>query len=321
MSPLVRWLVPVLLVACTQDAPAPDTGTPVAHETSDTDVSYAPDVLEPDMLDPRWLQIGTFNIRWLNDKLLQGEVPRNDIDYAMIADLIQAMDVDLLALQEIDGARALQLLELPDPWRWKVSESGSSVRTAWLYRSDKLSLEHTHEVPLTTSTSSGHRNPFVAEVTSRGSGTRYTVINLHLKPYSDPESVQIRSQQVREIHAWLADARTSRDTPVRSELILVGDMNDTVEGIGEATALGPLLTDDALHHISAGCEGGTWIPGDSLIDHLFIASDLADRVRRKEGACRITDFDRRVPWRNYEGGQDGLQNISDHRPTWFYLQD
>ena len=80
-----------MLVGC-RLAPGPDDGPRL------------PTAIDP--LDPDYLQLGTFNADWLTADLPGDFTLRNEVDLSMMASLITAMDIDLLALQEVDGDEA-----------------------------------------------------------------------------------------------------------------------------------------------------------------------------------------------------------------------
>ena len=94
---LVLLLALGLLVGC-RLAPGPDDGPRL------------PTRIDP--FDPDYLQLGTFNADWLTADLPGDFTLRNEVDLSMMASLITAMDIDLLALQEVDGDEAMEAFQM-----------------------------------------------------------------------------------------------------------------------------------------------------------------------------------------------------------------
>jgi len=332
----LRYLLLLTLLACDRSPPTTsvdpdpsDSGVPSESEDSgdsghSQDSEYDPDVLDPDMVDPRWLQVGTYNAEWLSNAYgpndPSGYVPRNQVDYEQIASLLTSIDVDILAMEELYGSGALHLLNLPRVWEFEVGTTGGSrQRLGLLYRSDKVSVHDVREVHLDANISNGYKDPLVAEVRSLEGGWEITAIVVHMKAFSDAESVDRRAMQIEDLNEWLLTATDPGGDPVIHQAVIIGDLNDTVEGIGYKPTLKPLLDNPDLFFVSEQCSGGTVIGWESRIDHVVFSTRLAPRHRTDDGGCHITRHDDLSPWNDYAGGYNNTQNISDHRPIWTYL--
>ncbi|MCA9539901.1 MAG: endonuclease/exonuclease/phosphatase family protein [Myxococcales bacterium] len=338
-------MIAALIAACTPPAddpastarvaPAYEAGWPFAPIDAappDAAPDAAPDA-EPDaetgdwptpravFTTPGYLQIGTFNIDWLGARFESEFTPRNAVDYAMIARLLVEWDIDVLALQEIEGAAALDLLGLPRHWRAVVGRSGWSQNPAILYRSDRVTLGEPREIHLPDTTASS-KDPLVVEVTPLEGGPMFTLVVVHLHPYGDAESTAYRAAQVAHLHQWLDDGLPGAPPP-RWPVVLAGDFNDSIEGIRRGqTALGPLIDDPRLTFIEDECPDPTELHFNSRIDHVIASAELAPVLRPPPGepACTVIHFDETSPYADYPGGYRDRQTISTHRPVFAWMR-
>ena len=313
---------------------APDADTADAVDTVDDAVTVAdltpetardalPDaepVEPPLIIDTLWhasdtFQIGTFNIDWLFDEYGAEYTPRTETDFEQIAALIRAIDVEVLALQEIDGEGAISRLGLPEPWRAVVGDSGWSQNPALLYRADRVQVHSAQEIILPSSEFPS-KDPFVVEFERLGTGDRWLAIVLHFHPFTDGEAVAARRTQAAELVVWIDEAVDDEGEPWVDRMIVMGDLNDTREGIsrGYGTAILSLLDHPDLTVATDVCDGGTTLGYESRIDHILVGARIADAWSDAGGECRIVRHDEISPWSDYEGGWDEEQNVSTHRP-------
>ncbi len=273
--------------------------------------------LRVDPLDPAYLQVGTFNIDWLTADLPGEYTPRNEADLAMISSLIQSMDVDVLALQEIDGPEALTALALPPEWAFAVGTTGWSQNVALLYRQDRVTVSDVREVALPVNDFPS-KDPLVADVVVRDGDLAFTLVALHLNPYVDWSEARFRAEQVRDVVAWLTGDGTSE--PPGLPVVVAGDLNDTRQGLNASwDALQPL--EDLLAFATADTERYTNIPFRSQIDHVALAPGLE---ARRAGAgtelgVTVVEHDLLSPWSDYDDGVGGEPNVSSHRPLYVDL--
>ncbi len=289
---------------------------PRARRVEADDTGFVPPA---EFLDPALLQVGTFNCEWLNDETGTGIVPRNDVDYAMIGRLIAGWDLDLLALEEVNGDAALARLGLPDTYAWAVGASGWSQHVALLWRSDRVAVTGVHEVHL-AGDQWPSRDLLVGEVTDLDGDLAFTFAGLHLHPYDGLDDAEERARQAGAIHDWLQRRRARRPPPGGDggyrPVILAGDFNDTLGGINPDLAALDVLTADPDLWFSAEAldpaEDYTWIPGREIIDHVVLTDGIQPR---RAGAPVVIAHDRIPPWSDYDGGIADEPTISDHRPV------
>ena len=294
----------VLLGACsapTDDSASPaDSGGPVPGEV----VPF---------------RVATFNIGWLSPRISDSSdvKPRNEKDHEMIRTLITEHDLSLIALQEIEGQAALDVLGFDGDWSYVVGTTGWSQNPALLYRSDRLTVSDVRELHL-PGTEGTSKDPLVATV-KHSSGVTFLAVVIHLKPYEDPESAAYRYSQVEELTAWLTDELPQLYPPQLAENVLImGDFNDTFEGINpDWQALSVLEDTPGWRFATRQADGTSNIYYDALIDHIVLSDALAERWTEADSAtgCHVIYHDQLAPWSSYTGGYGGKQNISDHRPV------
>lgn len=263
------------------------------------------------------LQVGTFNLDWLTADLPGDFEPRNERDLAMIASLIEAMDVDVLAVQEVDGDAALAALDLDPVWAWDLGTTGWSQNQGLLWRTDRVTVTNAREVALPINDFPS-KDPFVADVQALDGDLTFTAVAVHFNPYVEWSEARYRAEQVRDLVLWL-DGQGSSDPPAHP-VVVFGDMNDTLDGLNdEIDALEPL--EELYRFATADTDDPTNIPFASQIDHVALDASLDD-LRAGRGTPRgatVVHHDRTAPWSNYDGGLYNDQTISDHRPVYVDL--
>jgi endonuclease/exonuclease/phosphatase family metal-dependent hydrolase len=282
-----------------------------------------PDATWPAYDDPAYAQVGTFNIDWLWDHHEGEYEPRNAVDYAMVARIFTDFDLDLVALQEINGAAALELLELPPDYAYVVGESGWSQNPAILYRSDRIEVVRAREVTL-PGTEWPSKDLLVAEVSSLDGQLAFTFVVVHLNPFGDEENAAYRHNQVQQLYTYVTgELPATVDPPFGDHVIVAGDFNDTFEGIHPGYDTLQVFEDDEdWVFATEDTDEYTELWYRSKIDHVLLTSNLASHylAAGSDDACQVIAHDQLSPYNDYEGGYGGRQNISSHRPVWIYVE-
>lgn len=250
--------------------------------------------------------IGTFNIQFLADDYGVGETPRGAADYGHLARLITDNELDLIAVQEIESQKSLELLEengLPESFEPALGASGYRQRVGVLYDIDAgIGIRQARELKEADGFTPAHwsnvRYPFLAEVEVSGA-FRFLFLSVHLKAGIARDDAEQRRSQVEELVAWAEN----QELP----FVIAGDFNDTFEGISEGV--------DTLEPLEEATEIGCFLTSDvqdftslqffDLIDHVFVSPELDD-IYIEESAETIK-FDQDS---SYEGAV-----VSDHRPV------
>jgi len=262
------------------------------------------------------IRLATFNIEWLTADPLDGDMRRNDTDHAMITELIEHMEPDVLVLQEVEGDTAMEHLALPDRYAWETTTSGWSQNVVLVWRTDRVSVTGIDELNL-PSTSGASKEPLTAKVTA--GALSFTVAGIHHAAFTDAESARERRTQAEELVAWIQDTLPDVHAGDASEnVVVLGDFNDTFEGLNASfPSLDPF---EAAGFVFATRRANTFsqISYASLIDHIALSEGLASSWADDAG-CQIEAHEQTPPWSDYSGGYRNTQNISDHRPVWIDL--
>ena len=264
------------------------------------------------------VQIGTFNLEFFTDfdrstgTWCEEHNPRTPQVVEELARFIDSLDLEVLALQEVENAQALELLlSFMPPGKYGYILSPQTTpetcqRVAVLYQKDEVSLQFVGEIPLSLG-QYGLRNGLVVYGKVLPDGFDFTLVVVHLKAYTDLRSTSIREAQLSLLGEWVQ--RYIEDPTNDQDLILAGDFNERLLTNTRAwSLLDPkgflyLVTKDAP---DKRCRSWT-----DPIDHIVIS-----QVQEYAGVAVFYDFFR----------DPALPNrylYSDHCVLWadFYTED
>jgi endonuclease/exonuclease/phosphatase family metal-dependent hydrolase len=275
-----------------------------------------------------------FKLRTYEGRLVKG---KSDADRKLIAARIKRMDLDVLAVQEvedIDTLRQFAREDLSGLYRHVVLIEGNDPRLIDVGLLSKLPLggvtswQHTPD-PGNPGQPVFSRDLLQVEVFSADRRQRlFTVFNNHLKshfvPFNapDPAAEQIRGNELRRRQCEAAAAIIAAQTRPNSSVIVVGDMNDPPD----SPFLAPLVSAAELKLSSGLIDAQETRPGPgnpppptsawterfkpsgkpavyTLMDQVWLSPPLAS----KKTAAFIE--------RRTKVGGDG----SDHAPSWVVL--
>lgn len=232
--------------------------------------------------------------------------------------LIQNMDIDLIAVQEVTNISAFDslLVKLPG-WSGKLSSDtysgGSYQKTGILYKSSFISLSGITSLSINDTTKYGDlafpRPPLTAYVEIRdksGIVFDFNVIVLHMKAYSDSFSESRRKLACQLLHDYI-------DTEIENEadpdFIVLGDWNDQLEDPRASNIFLPFLDDTQnytfLTNSITDQDSYIFAPYQNLIDHILITRDC--RYEYSTGETSVLYLD--------DEYSDYTNIISDHRPV------
>lgn len=296
----------IVLSACAPEKPA-DSGEGVDHTPVDSGTPV------------ETVRLATFNIEWLTADPLDGDMRRNDVDHAMITDLIEHIDADVLLLQEVEGDAAVELLGLPSHYSWETGTTGWSQNLVLVWRADRVSVTGIDELNL-PSVSGASKEPLTAKVTA--GALSFTVAGIHHAAFTDNESARERLEQAQDLVTWIDDTLPDVYAGEASDnVVVLGDFNDTFEGLNTSYPSLPVFEDAGFVFTTRATDSYTQISYASLIDHIALSADLSASWSEDgtPGGCHIEAHDQTSPWSDYTGGYRNTQNISDHRPVWIDL--
>lgn len=233
-----------------------------------------------------------------------------------VVDIIEALDVDVIALQEIDSkSRFEELVDNLDGWEGFYSNS-EFAPLAYLYKTDVIAVREIYQI-YTSLSRVFPRPPFVMDLEYRGE--RIILINNHFKCCGDGvlESGDDWDEETRRLHASnMLDEYVSAHFPEINVMIL-GDLNDIItddpgDNVFRAFTDAPEKYAFADMDIANGNFSGWSFPNwPSHIDHILVTNELFDELESGVSEVRTIKVDEFL-----DGGFDEYdENISDHRPV------
>ena len=254
-------------------------------------------------------EVLTWNIEWLTKN------GQTTIDY--LVEIIEALDVDLLAIQEVDEISAFeQLVEGLDAYEGYL-ESSYFAGLAYIYKTGTLQINDIYEIYTSSQFWSPFpRSPMVMDLDFMGE--RFIIINNHLKCCGDG-ILDISDQDDEETRRSIASNLLKEyvDSYFPSEnTIVLGDLNDILSDDAQNNVFQEILDDDenylfADYEIAFGEESEWSYPSwPSHIDHMLITNELFDDLARTGSVIQTIKVEEYLAggWPEYD------ENVSDHRP-------
>ncbi|HEU4578355.1 MAG TPA: endonuclease/exonuclease/phosphatase family protein [Polyangiaceae bacterium] len=224
---------------------------------------------------PRSLTIASWNLDWLNRRAQRGPVRRGPADYQRLQRYAQRLRADVIAVQEVDGAEALQQVFAPDEYEYHVTSQRDVQRVGFAYRKGLLVERHPD---LTALDVGGLR--VGADLTVHVNGEALRLLAVHLKsgcfaaPLSSPRAACVKLQaQLPVLERWIDDRARAGEA-----FLVLGDFNRRLNArdpfYAELDDGEPPNADLSLlgeGHASR-CWGGKY---PEFIDHLLLSRDAA----------------------------------------------
>ena len=255
-------------------------------------------------------EILTWNIEWF---------PKNGqttVDY--VIDIIQALDVDVLAIQEVDNTNMFDQMVDELTQYEGYYESAWFAGLAYIYKTDVVEINEIYEIYTTSQYWSPFpRSPMVMDMNFMGENI--FIINNHFKccgdGYLDPDD-----SGDEEMRRYIASNLLKEyiDTNFQNDnVIVLGDLNDILTDNPENNVFQIILNDPNNYlfsdmNIAQGASSGwsypTW---PSHIDHILITNELFDEFENDNSEIQTIKIDEYLDggWYEYD------QNVSDHRPV------
>jgi endonuclease/exonuclease/phosphatase family metal-dependent hydrolase len=238
------------------------------------------------------------------------------VDY--VFDIIEALDVDLIAIQEVDDISAFeQMIENLSSYNGYL-ESSYFAGLAYIYKPDIIQINDIYEI-LTTSQywSPFPRSPMVIDLNYMNE--RIIVINNHFKCCGDGVLDLLNSddEEARRNYASnLLKDYIDVNFP-NLNVIVLGDLNDELSDVPQNNVFQMILDDDENYlfvdyDIAMGDNSEwsypTW---PSHLDHILITNELFDDFENESSVISTIKIEEYLTggWGEYE------QYISDHRPV------
>jgi endonuclease/exonuclease/phosphatase family metal-dependent hydrolase len=223
------------------------------------------------------------------------------------SELIQQMDADVVAIQEISSERELNKLADACPgWSALFSPVSSwSMSLGYLYKSSEVEVEASAtEVLFQDDTYNFPRGPLKVKMKHVRASEWTYLINLHLKCCSGSQNESRRRNAALKLKAYMDDHLAN------DQVILLGDFNDRISGDNEYNNVFWCFIEDSEKYqfadmtIATGSDEFWSYPSyPSHIDHILISNEYFDQVNQvyttRPDAC-VTEFH---------------SVVSDHRPV------
>jgi len=255
-------------------------------------------------------EIMTWNIEWF---------PKNDqitVDY--VTQIIVALDIDLLAIQEVDDTNFFDQMLNGLPGYEGYYESSWFAGLAYIYKTDVIEINELYEIYTTSPYWSPFpRSPMVMDMNFRGEN--FIIINNHFKCCGDGY-LDIEDSGDEETRRYIAsnllkeyiDSNFANDN-----VIVLGDLNDILTDNPNNNVFQNFIN-DAENYLFADMEIAEGSSSDwsyptwpSHIDHILVTNELFDEFENSNSDIQTIKIDEHLDggWYEYD------QNVSDHRPV------
>ncbi len=255
-------------------------------------------------------EVATWNIEWF---------PKNGqttVDY--VKDIIEALDIDLLAIQEVDDTVAFNQMVVSLSSYNGYLESEWFAGLAYIYKPDVLQINSIYEIYTTSQYWSAFpRSPMVVDLNYMNE--RIIVINNHFKCCGDGtfDKSNQNDEETRRFNA-ISLLKEYIDINFPNEnTIVVGDLNDILTDITSNNVFQDVIDDKenflfADSEIASGSDTEWSFPTwPSHLDHILITNELFDEFESENSTISTIKVDEYIggDWWAYD------DNISDHRPV------
>ena len=258
--------------------------------------------------DENSLDIATWNIEWF---------PKNNqITVNYVIDIITLLDLDVLAIQELDDTDMFeQMLDSLTAYAGYY-ESNWFAGLAYIYKTETVEINDIYEIYITSEYWNAFpRSPMVMDFNFMGEN--YFIINNHFKccgddilDYDDSSDEENRRYTAINLLKEYIDNNLSNNN-----VIVLGDLNDDIAEPPPNNVFQEVLDDSTHYHfadleIAQGNSSEWSFPNwPSHLDHILITDELFNDPNNSSVETIKIDEYLDGGWNEYD------QNISDHRPV------
>ncbi|MFB6264493.1 MAG: endonuclease/exonuclease/phosphatase family protein [Bradymonadaceae bacterium] len=179
---------------------------------------------------PEELSLATWNLRWLN-RPGRGEVDRSPADFRRLARVAEAVDADVVAVQEVYDRRALERVFDPKVYAFYLSRRWAKQRTGFVVKRG-LTVERHDDYRRLAAVGGGDRRG--VDLSLQLSGGALRLLSIHLSsgcireegvPATNPDCRDLL-EQAKRLGDWIR-----RREEAGEEFAILGDFNrDYAEG-------------------------------------------------------------------------------------------
>ena len=269
---------------------------------------FAQDLEDLSFGDDSSLDVATWNIEWF---------PKNNqitVDY--VTEIISLLDLDILAIQEVDDTTLFDQMLDSLPAYSGYYESSWFAGLAYIYKTGLVEINNIYEIYTTSSYWNAFpRSPMVMDMNFMGEN--YFIINNHFKccgdgiiDFDDTSDEENRRYTAINLIKEYIDINLSNNN-----VIVLGDLNDDIAEASPNNVFQEVLI-DSIHYrftdleIAQGNSFEWSFPNwPSHLDHILITDELFNGSNNLEVQTIKIDQYLDGGWNEYD------QNISDHRPV------
>ena len=247
---------------------------------------------------------------------------QNDTTIDYIVELIDFMNVDIVALQEIANSNSFSnLVNSLDGWSGYRSPYSNGWNLAYIYKNSTIEKINIYEI-YTSESRPFSRPPLVLEFEYKSK--QFILINNHLKCCGDGEIDEDddwdEEHRRRDANVMLGDYISTHFENVN--VIMVGDLNDELNEDPNNNVFQNFINDasnfkftdmDIAYSSSSNWSYPSW---PSHLDHILITNELFDEFENEGSSVQTIRLEEYFDngWIDYE------KYISDHRPVGLSLK-
>ncbi len=245
--------------------------------------------------------------------------PKNDqVTVNYVKDIIEALDVDLLAIQEVENVNQFEQMINELGAYDGYLESIWFAGLAYIYKPDIIQINSIYEIYTTSNFWSFFpRSPMVMDFNYLNQ--RFIVINNHYKCCGDG-FLDLNDMNDEETRRYFANLLLKEyiDTYFPDDnVILLGDLNDSLSDTPQNNTF-QLFFDDSTNYLFADYQIALGTSNDwsfpnwpSHLDHILITNELFDEFNNLSSEIQTIKIEQYLSggWPEYD------TNISDHRPV------
>lgn len=232
-----------------------------------------------------------------------------------VAEVIKALDVDVVALQEIEDVLTFnQLLDSLEGYN-SFYLSGDYASLAYVYKTSVINIDSIFEIYTTNQYWSPFpRSPQVMSMTYEG--IPFHIINNHFKccgdgvldvdTYSDEENRRLKASDLLKEYI--------DDYYIDERVIVLGDLNDEITDVDSNNVFQSFLNDSLNYsfvdmNIALSSSLNWSYPAwPSHLDHILVTNKLFGEINDSSDVECVKVEDYLGGWSSYD------YNVSDHRP-------
>ncbi len=242
------------------------------------------------------LHVATWNLK---------QFPATSEAPARVAEAMQALDADVIAVQEVQDPAGFQTLVKAMPGYQGVLATPQAgltpIRVGLLWRTSTVALGTSEE--LFTSSPLFPRPVLRADFDVAAVGARFSVITVHLKAGTTQADEQQRIDSARALVGQVAAIQNAGE----DEVLLLGDFNEAFGDRRAAEFFGTFEGDAGYTVLTRALEKSgevTFIPAKIVLDHVVSTPGLKEEIGTATPSA-VTGLARPA---------DGGTALSDHHP-------